>query len=75
MYGSWYVIDHFIAEYERAKTEELYKVYITDSLKILTGAEARYFDLVNSNSAKSTESAESIIKRLSERLDEMGGEQ
>ena len=69
------MIDHFLAEYEKAKTEELYKIYVTDSLKILTDAGVRYFDLVNPNSTKSAESAESIIKRLSAKLDEMGGEQ
>ena len=69
------MIDHFLAEYERAKVEELYRVYITDSLKILTGVEVRYHDLIGIKDTKPTESAESIISRLCKRLDEIGGEQ
>ena len=53
------------------KSEEMYRIYVTDSLKILTGTETRYADIVNPNKVDSKESANSIIKRLSAGLDKL----
>ena len=49
-------------------------MYVTDCLRILIGSNVRYVDLISTdNNEESTESAESIIKRISEGLDRIGG--
>lgn len=77
LFGSGYVIDHCISAYNLYAEEKLYKVYVTDCLKILVGGEfMRYNDIVESlynHDNKEIESAEEIIERLSARLDELGG--
>ncbi len=57
----------------------MYRMYVTDSLRLLVGGETpipRYVDLINRSygEERETESAEEIKARLCARLDELGGE-
>ena len=71
------MIDHCISAYNISVEEKLYKVYMTDCIKELVGGDfLRYIEFVENlyNTKEETESAESVIKRLSEGLDRLGGE-
>lgn len=81
MLGKSYIIDHVFLMYRKDAEERLFKVYITDSLKILTentaqqcGGKAinrRYADFVEKQ-PQETRSADEIISKIKSKLG--GGE-
>lgn len=73
------MIEHCISAYNLYIKDEIYKIYITDCLRILIGGETpipRYVDLIQQSQEgeKETETAEQIKARLCARLDALGGE-
>jgi len=53
--------------------EKLYRVYVTDSLKIIGGINIRYIDMLNGGHEEKR-SAKEIINGLKNKLDEIGGD-
>lgn len=50
---------------EEKQDEMLYRVYVTDSLKALTGSSVRYYDLItNSGNTKAQKTSEQIKKEI-----------
>lgn len=58
--------------YLEKQEDKLFKVYVTDALKIFGQLNMRYYDVISSKVEKPTESREEIINRLSKKLDEIG---
>lgn len=53
----------------------MYRVYVTDCLKSIIGASARYYDVINRNSAPADErDPEEIISHIKLGLDELRNE-
>lgn len=70
LFGSYYVIEHVIAEANKRSEERFYRIYASDMLKAIAeslGAEVneRYVDLINNDVDTRTgdEIAADIIKR------------
>lgn len=45
--GSGYIIDHCVAAFNQKEIEKAYRVYVTDALKVLSGIEVRWYDLID----------------------------
>lgn len=55
-----------VARYNENQREEAYRIYVTDSLKALTGASARYADLLEekpTDTRSAKEIADDILSR------------
>lgn len=78
--GREYVIDHCVSRLNLEAEEELYKIYVTDSLRVLLRSKTRYFDLLTSMRQKPTdviaekEDAEKIISKMKKTLGNLGGQ-
>lgn len=64
LFGSYYLIEHIVAEHEKRVKELVFSVYTTDVLKAMAescGAtiKSRYIDLIN-NEPEETKSADEI---------------
>ena len=63
------------ARFENEMRETTYRIYVTDALKILVGADRRYYDAwAEDQKKKETRTSEEIIRDLSEKLRRLGGE-
>ena len=62
-----------MSTYKVVVKDRIYRVYITDGLKAIGNLNARYADLIKFN-PQNYESAEDVIKRLSDKLQKIGGE-
>lgn len=81
-YGKGYVIDYCIAFFREKQKEEFFKIYVTDALKVIAentanmmGGKAmsiRFYDMINPKEIE--ESAEDIIKRISEKIEMIGSD-
>ena len=72
LYGSGYVIEYCIAAFNRLQEEKLYRIYVTDALKVIGGLNVRYCDLISASVPREERSGEEIITSLSEKLNEIG---
>ena len=80
-YGKGYVIDYCIAFFRKMEEEEVYKIYVTDALQIISQNTAnfgggktigiRYYDILN---PPKEANAEEIIERISNKLNQIGSE-
>jgi hypothetical protein len=59
------------ARYNQNQREEVYRIYVTDSLKNLTGLNIRYADVFK---PEETRTAEEIIDGIKGKLRQLGGE-
>jgi len=59
------VIEHCIAAFKKSQEEFLFRVYVTDALKLLTQCNARYYDIIT---PKEEENADDIIARIRKKL-------
>lgn len=73
--GKEYIIDYCVQRWVKDKEEELYRIYVTDSIKNINESvsnflggkvyKERYYDLANKTNAKEpTETAEEIKERI-----------
>lgn len=75
--GIGYVIDHYISYFNKEQKEKVYKVYISDVLRIISEntakysggsyAKVRYLELIDPPK-KETRTPEEIIKNIKEKL-------
>ena len=70
--GREYIIDYCVINYKDRADEKIYKVYVTDSLKIIGSLNKRYIDMLSLTPSESR-TADEIISDLSRKLDEIGG--
>lgn len=77
MLGDDYIAEHCINEYEKQQKEEIFRIYITDSLYALmnhSAFQARYFEMIESmqsdDSAAPEQSADEIKKNMLAKLNE-----
>lgn len=70
--GKEYIIDYCVADYKDRADEKIYRVYITDSLKIIGSLNKRYIDMISPTPTEDR-TADEIISDLSRKLDEIGG--
>lgn len=82
MLGSGYVVDHCIAIFKKEQKEELYRIYVTDTLKMLTDIQRlridkvkvpRFYDLIHKGKEE-TRSADEIIDSIKDRLERLRDE-
>ena len=78
--GRGYVIEHCISSFKNKTHEEMYRVYITDSIQAITNmyhkahggnGEAvvkRYYDIIHPSEPKKEETADDIIDRIKKKL-------
>jgi Mg/Co/Ni transporter MgtE len=59
------------ARYNQNQREEVYRIYVTDSLKHLAGLNIRYADVFK---PEETRTAEEIIDGIKGKLRQLGGE-
>lgn len=62
---------YVIARFNQHQREEAYRIYVTDSLKIIGGLNIRYADAFK---PEETRTAEEIIDGVSNKLRQLGGE-
>ena len=75
LFGSGYVIDHCVSAFLEYKKDELYRVYVTDSLKHLARLDTRYADIIKDfGKPKETRTAEDIISGIRSKITELGGD-
>ena len=73
------MIDHCISRLNLEAEEKLYKIYITDSLRLITRNKFRYFDLLAEMKRKPADviaekqDAEKIISKMKKTLGNLGG--
>jgi Mg/Co/Ni transporter MgtE len=60
-----------MARYNQNQREEVYRIYVTDSLKHLAGLNIRYADVFK---PEETRTAEEIIDGIKGKLRQLGGE-
>ena len=75
--GIGYVIEHYIAYFQKEQQEKMYKIYITDSLKMIAENTAkahggsylnsRFIDIIEPGKEE-TRTAEEVIDDLKEKL-------
>lgn len=79
--GSGYVIDHCISAFQKEQEEKAFKIYLTDALQAIAEntqrfaggmkMNKRYYDIINIKpQQKQEETADEIILRLKERVNE-----
>lgn len=62
---------YVIARFNQYQREQAYRIYVTDSLKIIGGLNIRYADMF---APEETRTAEEIIDGVSNKLRQLGGE-
>lgn len=85
MFGKHYVLDFVIQKYKADQHELAYKIYITDSLKVITENTARfaggssmgirYREIIDSGRNEPQRTSEDIISSISAQLEEIGGKE
>lgn len=65
--GSGYVIDHCVSAFLKEQREELYQIYVTDSLKAIGHLNRRFADYFN-KPKKEERTAEEIIDGIKKKL-------
>ena len=80
-YGKGYVIDYCIAFFRKMEEEEVYKIYVTDSLQLIAKNTAsivggqtigiRYYDILK---PKEEANAKEIIDRIKNKISQIGSE-
>lgn len=84
-YGKGYVIDYCIAFFRKIEEEEVYRIYVTDALQVITQNTAnfaggktigiRYYDVLKpQKNEEKEENADEIIERISNKLNQIGSE-
>ena len=71
-----YIIEFCIDTYEELVKDRIYRTYVTDGIKLLSGLSTRYADIVDfhSDTTDDNRSASDIITHLKDKLNKMGGE-
>jgi hypothetical protein len=82
-YGKGYVIDYCIAFFRKIEEEEVYRIYVTDALQVISQNTAnlaggktigiRYYDIIKPQQ-KEEANADEIINRIKDKLSKMGSE-
>lgn len=82
LFGSGYVIDHCVSAFSKGQQEKLYRMYLTDALKVISENTAggehrsamskRWIDLAEPKKPEETRNADEIISDFKRRLN--GGE-
>ena len=70
--GSGYVIDHCVSAFLEEQQAKSYRVYITDTLRAIVGANrlpTRYYDLVNIKPEATTKTAHEVISNFKHKFD------
>ena len=67
-------MDHCISAFSEKKKDELYRIYITDALKVIGHLDRRYADLVDFDRKVETRTSEEIIRDIKGKLGRIGGE-
>ena len=77
------MIDHCVSAFSKKQKERLYKIYVTDALKLISentfggnkraAMSKRWIDIVEAKVIKETRSAEEIISDFKSRLNKKGG--
>ena len=63
------------SRYESFCREEIYRIYVTDTLRAIIGGDKRYYDFVKpaTQEVEETRSAEEIIGSMKDKLTRLGG--
>ena len=70
MLGSGYIIEHCVSAFNKLQEEKIYRIYVTDTLKSLSGANVRWYDLID-RTPRDERTFEEITKDVWSRI--MGG--
>ena len=70
MLGSGYIIEHCVSAFNKLQEEKIYRIYVTDTLKSLSGADVRWYDLID-RTPRDERTFEEITKDVWSRI--MGG--
>lgn len=64
------MIDHCVSAFLEAKKWEIYRIYVTDGLRVLGRLDQRYFDYFK---PPETRTSEEIITGIKDKLTRLGG--
>lgn len=69
-----HIINYVKGKIEEKQEEKIYRVYVTDMLKALTGASVRYYDLISNEDKKVQKTSEQIKSEIFDVFKKLGGE-
>ena len=65
---------YVMARYDNDRRERAYRIYISDSLKVMGNLNIRYIDMLKGNSVSDAD-PEEIKQRICDKLEQLGKEQ
>ena len=69
-----HIINYVKGKIEEKQEEKIYRVYVTDMLKVITGASVRYYDLISEDEKKVHKTSEQIKSEIFDVFKKLGGE-